>query len=297
MPCLIQTMICTKWAKPWGTIACLYVKEIHGWISSLVDTWRFQGSFVCQAICSLSFNLSLSTLNHPPCFFSCCTLPCHIHFASLFFSLCNSCAFCTSSSHSIHLFSINIPSSISASWQDVMVSGPAPSASLCGTGWTSPEWPSVDSAASLSLVLLPHRRWPSVLLEWLCPLCFILLLQLLSSRVWSFSPQTIPCDRCGEQRGRRIKVLPDTSVEPCPISCSSSSRKQEVVHSVAGVCQALQLGRHGPHPQGPAHPGQTHIEEKHSGFGVTFKNGKRNILRLRWALMLTRKASGNNLDF
>lgn len=163
----------------------------------------------------------------------------------------------------LHLFSTTFfPFSVSASWQDVVVSGPAPSASLCGTGWASPEWPSVDSAAAFSLVLLPCRRRPSVLLIWLSSLCFISILQLLSSRAWSFHPETFPCNRCGEWGGRRSEELPDAGVEPCPISCSSSSRKQEVVHSTAGVCQALQLGRHGPHPQGPAHPGQTHIEEK-----------------------------------
>lgn len=84
----------------------MYVMEIHGWISSITDTLRNQGLLLCQPNCSLSFTLSLSTLNHPPCFHLLSTSSSYPLCFSLFFlSLCNSCALCTSFSHTIHLFS------------------------------------------------------------------------------------------------------------------------------------------------------------------------------------------------
>lgn len=153
--------------------------EIHGWISSIIDTLRNQGLFICHTNCSLSYTLSLSTLNHSPCFHLLPTYSLYRH-CFLFFLSCNSCDLCTSFSHSIYLFSITFSPSVSASWQDGVVSGPASSASLCGTGWASPEWPSVDPAAALFLVLLPCRRRPPILLSWLGSLCYISLLQLLS---------------------------------------------------------------------------------------------------------------------
>lgn len=262
LPCLIQTMIC-KWAKP-PRNGSMILCNGNPWLDQFHNRYiekEFFFSFAIQMTPFL-FTLSLSTLNYPHCFsFAVYFLSLSTPFPNSF-SLCNSCALYISVFYSICLFSTTFSYSVSASWQDVLVPGPAPSASLCGTGWASPKWPAVDSVAALSLVLLPCRYRPAVLLIWLSSHCYISFLQLLSSRSKPFCLQTFPCNHCWLWGGRRSEELSDASVEPSAISSPSSSRNPEVVHSIARICKALQLGRHGPHPQGFAHSGQTHLEVK-----------------------------------